>query len=31
MAILTNILGNLLGKADKIVDEVITSEEGRMQ
>jgi len=31
MAILTNILGNLLGKADKIVDEIITSEEERMQ
>jgi hypothetical protein len=31
MAILTNILGNLLGKADKIVDEVITSQEERMQ
>ena len=31
MAILTNILGNLLGKADKIVDEVITSKEERMQ
>jgi hypothetical protein len=31
MAILTNILGNLLGKADKIVDEVITSQEEKMQ
>ena len=31
MVILTNILGNLLGKADKIVDEVITSQEERMQ
>ena len=30
MAILGNILGNLLGKADKIVDEVITSEEEAM-
>ena len=30
MAILSNILGNLLGKADKIVDEVITSEEEAM-
>jgi len=30
MAIL-NILGNLLGKADKIVDEVVTSEEEKMQ
>ncbi len=31
MAILGNILGNLLSKADKIVDEVITSQEERMQ
>ena len=31
MAILGNILSNLLGKADKIVDEVITSQEERMQ
>ena len=31
MAILTNILGNLLGKADKIIDEVITSQEEKMQ
>jgi hypothetical protein len=31
MAILTNILSNLLGKADKIVDEVITSQEEKMQ
>ena len=31
MAILENILGNLLGKADKIVDEVITSQEEKMQ
>ncbi len=31
MAILGNIFGNLLGKADKIVDEVITSQEERMQ
>ena len=31
MAILGNILGNLLGKADKIVAEVITSQEERMQ
>jgi len=31
MAILGNILGNLLNKADKIVDEVITSQEERMQ
>ena len=31
MAILGNILCNLLGKADKIVDEIITSEEERMQ
>jgi hypothetical protein len=30
MAILGNILGNLLGKADKIVDEVITSQEEAM-
>ena len=30
MAIL-NILGNLLGKADKIVDEVVTSDEEKMQ
>ena len=30
MAILGNILGNLLGKADKIVDEVVTSEEEAM-
>jgi len=31
MAILTNILGNLLGKADTIIDECITSKEERMQ
>ena len=31
MAILTNILGNLLPKADKIIDEVITSQEEKMQ
>ena len=31
MAILKNILGNLLGKADVIVDEVITSKEEKMQ
>ena len=31
MAILGNILGNLLGKADNIVDEVITSQEEKMQ
>ena len=31
MAILGNILGNLLGKADTIVDEVITSKEEKMQ
>lgn len=31
MAILGNILSNLLGKADKIVDEVITSQEEKMQ
>jgi len=31
MAILKNILGNLLGKADVIVDEVITSQEEKMQ
>ncbi len=31
MAILGNILGNLLSKADKIVDEVITSQEEKMQ
>ena len=31
MAILGNILGNLLGKADTIVDEVITSKEEKLQ
>lgn len=31
MVILKNILGNLLGKADVIVDEVITSQEEKMQ
>ena len=31
MAILTNILSNLLPKADKIIDEVITSQEEKMQ
>ena len=31
MAILGNILGNLLGKADTIIDECITSKEERMQ
>ena len=31
MAILGNILGNLLGKADTIIDEVITSQEEKMQ
>ncbi len=31
MAILTNILGNLLGKADTIIDECITSKEEKMQ
>ncbi len=31
MAILRNILGNLFGKADKIIDEVITSQEEKMQ
>tara|TARA_R100000654_G_scaffold32587_1_gene57600 strand:- start:2420 stop:2803 length:384 start_codon:yes stop_codon:yes gene_type:complete len=31
MAILGNILSNLLGKADKIVDEVITSQEEKLQ
>ena len=31
MAILGNILGNLLSKADKIVDEVIKSQEEKMQ
>jgi len=31
MAILTNILGNLLGKADTIIDECITSTEEKMQ
>ena len=30
MAILTNILSNLLPKADKIIDEVITSQEEKM-
>ena len=31
MAILGNILGNLLGKADTIIDECITSKEEKMQ
>jgi len=31
MAILGSILGNLFNKADKIVDEVITSQEEKMQ
>jgi len=31
MAILTNILGNLLSKADTIIDECITSTEEKMQ
>tara|TARA_R100000734_G_scaffold5583_2_gene4835 strand:- start:664 stop:1047 length:384 start_codon:yes stop_codon:yes gene_type:complete len=31
MAILKNILSNLLPKADKIIDEVITSQEEKMQ
>ena len=31
MAILTNILSNLLPKADKIIDEVITSQEEKLQ
>ena len=31
MAILGNILGNLLGKADTIIDECITSTEEKMQ
>ncbi len=31
MATLGNILGNLLGKADTIIDEVITSQEEKMQ
>tara|TARA_Y100000385_G_scaffold253813_1_gene278234 strand:+ start:529 stop:912 length:384 start_codon:yes stop_codon:yes gene_type:complete len=31
MAILGNILGNLLGKADTIIDECITSQEEKMQ
>ena len=31
MAILGNILSNLVGKADKIVDEVITSQEETLQ
>ena len=31
MAILGNILGNLLGKADTIIDEVITSQEEKLK
>ena len=31
MAILGNLLSNLFGKADKIIDEVITSQEEKMQ
>ncbi len=31
MAILGNILGNLLSKADKIYDKVITSQEEKIQ